>query len=69
MIVDRIEGDLAVVEIEKGHFKNVPLSNIAGHVRDGAVLASDGTGYTVDEIETRRRSEAACALLNSLFDK
>ena len=69
MIIDRIENGLAVVEFEKGHFKNIPVDCIAGHARDGAVLIPDGNGYAVDESETKRQSETARARLSSLFDK
>lgn len=69
MVVDRIEGDLAIVEIEKGCFENIPMDRITGHVRDGAVLTPDGDGYTVDENETKRLSGVVRARLSSLFDK
>lgn len=69
MIVDRIEGDLAVVEIEKGRFENVPVGSIEGDVRDGAVLVERDGGYVVDEDETKLRSEAVHARLNSLFNR
>ncbi len=69
MVIDRVEGGLAVVEIEKGRFENVPVSSIMGDVRDGAALIADGDGYVVDEAETKRRSEAARARLTSLFNR
>ena len=69
MVVDRIEGDLAIVEIKKGCFENIPMERITGHVRDGAVLIPDGNGYTVDENETKRQSGAVQARLSSLFGK
>lgn len=68
MIIDRIEGEFAVVEISKGEFKNIPLARIAGNARDGAVLQADGQGnFFVDEEETARRQEHARSRLRSLF--
>lgn len=53
MIVDRIEGNLAVVELSFGSYKNVPLNRIRGRVRDGAVLRQTGVdAYEVDERAT-----------------
>jgi limonene-1,2-epoxide hydrolase len=53
MIVDRIEGNQAVVELAFGSYKNVPLSQIRGRVRDGAVLRQTGAdAYEVDERAT-----------------
>ena len=40
MIVDRIEGELAVVELDKGKFVDIPVKKISGRVRDGAVLVN-----------------------------
>lgn len=53
MIVDRIEGNLAVVELSFGRYENVPLSQIRGRVRDGAVLRqASPDAFEVDERAT-----------------
>lgn len=68
MIVDRIEGKLAVVELDKGKFVDIPAGKISGRVRDGAVLVKTAAGrYRVDEEETARRAQHAASLLDSLF--
>lgn len=67
MIVDRVEGSVAVVEVSRGSFLDVPLSQISGRVRDGAVLRRDGNGYVIDEEETVRRSRSVRGRLDSLF--
>ena len=68
MIVDRIEGKLAVVELDKGKFVDIPVGMISGRVRDGAVLVREPAGrYRVDEEETARRARHAASLLGSLF--
>lgn len=58
MIIDRIEESIAVVEISKGEFLNVPLDHINGRARDGAVLVESETDdeYIVDETATAARS-------------
>lgn len=57
VVVDRIEGNVAVVEVAKGEFRDVPLDQIAGRARDGAVLVEDAGHYTVDEKATAERAE------------
>ena len=67
MIIDRIEGDLAVVEVEKGQLRDVPLARIGDRARDGAVpIAQDG-GYSVDEAATARRLDAVNAKRRRVF--
>lgn len=69
MVIDRIEGDVAVVELSAGNFKNVPLTDIEGHTRDGAVLVKRDTGYTVDEEATASRTSSVASRLNKLFKR
>lgn len=70
MIIDRIEGSLAVVEFTKDEFQDVPLDKIAGRARDGAVLKEDGHGgYVVDEDATERRASRAKSRLHGLFSR
>lgn len=68
LIIDRIEGELAVVETENGYI-DVPLSEIEGNARDGAVLAALGDGYAVDEATTEERLEAMRAKRQRLRGK
>ena len=67
LIIDRIEGDVAVVETEDGSFTDVPLARIAGKAREGAVLAKAPLGYTVDEEATAARRAAMQEKANRLF--
>ena len=55
MVIDRIEGGIAVVEVAKGKFVDVPLASIDGNARDGAVLAGNARGYCVDQKATMAR--------------
>lgn len=68
LIIDRIEEELAVVETDDGYI-DVPLSEIEGDARDGAVLAELGDGYTVDEATTEERLEAMRAKRQRLRGK
>ena len=49
LIVDRIVGDIAVLEKEDRSHVEVPLSEIAVLIKEGSVLLFDGVAYTADE--------------------
>lgn len=67
LIIDRIEGDKAIVETSEGHI-DVALGDIEGKARDGAVLTDKGSGnYAVDEAKTKERSDRASSRTKSLF--
>ena len=69
MVVDRIEGTTAVVETGSG-FVDVPVSQIRGRVRDGAVLVENADGtYTVDEGQSARAAETVQERASRLFTK
>ncbi len=59
-VIDRIEGNLAVVEIAEGKTVNIPLSSLPEGVKEGSVLHIE-----IDrEEEARRRKK-----IRSLFDR
>ena len=57
LIVDRIVGDIAVLEKEDRSHIEVPLSEISAGFKEGSVLLFDGSVYTADEAseEARRK--------------
>lgn len=69
VIVDRIEGKLAVVELIKGETRNVPLDLIEGRVRDGAVLVERDGRYVVDEDATAGRTARVAEKRKRLFNR
>ena len=67
LIIDRVEGNKAIVETSEGHI-DVALGDIEGKARDGAVLTDKGSGnYAVDEAKTKERSDRASSRTKSLF--
>lgn len=66
LIVDRVEGGLAVVETDDGHV-DVPVSEISGRVRDGVVLVQEDGTYLVDEDATRERLDRISEKAKGLF--
>ena len=69
MVIDRIEGDIAVVEVARGEFVDVPLASIDGNARDGVVLARNASGYCVDEKATMARRMRLDSRRRSLFGR
>lgn len=57
LIVDRIEGAVAVCELN-GTMIDIPLTKISAGVREGDILCEDGDLYTVAKEETARRRTA-----------
>jgi len=65
-VVDRIEGDIAVLVGEDGQVYDVPLGWLPQGVREGNVLTR---GLRVDRGETERRRSRARALLDKLMGR
>ena len=62
VIVDRIEGDYAVVEIEKGKMCNLPLVFVP-NVKEGDVVT-----ITINKDKTEKRKKTIEELMNSVFE-
>ena len=61
LIIDRFEGDFAVVETENG-FINIPRKDIPSNANEGDVLK-----LSLDKNETEKRKERIDGMMNSLF--
>ena len=58
LIVDRIVGEIAVLEKENRSHIEVPLSEIGLDIKEGSVLLFDGSVYSADEdSEAARRKK------------
>ena len=67
MIVDRIEGEIAVCESGDGSLVDVPMSDLPDGVREGTVLRLQGGSYAIDEDEERSRRERIERKASRLF--
>lgn len=69
LIIDRIEGDIAVCEDSGNHHLNIPISDIAGSAKEGDLLCRNpsGSGYVVDPGETERRRRELFRRQSNLF--
>ena len=58
LIVDRIVGDIAVLEKEDRSHIEVTLAEIDVDIKEGSILLFDGSRYTADEdSEAQRRKK------------
>ena len=62
VIVDRIEGDYAVVEIEKGKMCNLPLE-LVPNVKEGDIVT-----IIINKDKTKKRKKTIEELMNSVFE-
>ena len=62
VIVDRIEGDYAVVEIEKGNMSEIPLE-LVPYVKEGDIVT-----ITINKDKTEKRKKTIEELMNSVFE-
>lgn len=67
-IVDRIEGNNAILEDKEGNIINVEITNIRGNLKEGSVLYKKDSLYFIDEEATRIRNEEINNLLKGLWE-
>lgn len=68
MVVDRIEGDYAVVENE-GIMLDIPLSQLPCDIKEGDVLRHCDGVYIIDNEAAAAAREKISARLGNLFKK
>ncbi len=62
VIVDRIEGDYAVVEIDKGKMCNLPIE-VVPNVKEGDIVT-----IIINKDKTKKRKKTIEELMNSVFE-
>ena len=61
-IIDRFEGDFAVVEIDEGMFANIPKIALPKNAKEGDVI-----NVSIDKGETEERRKRLEKLMDSLW--
>ncbi|WP_088187341.1 DUF3006 domain-containing protein [Desulfosporosinus sp. FKA] len=67
MIIDRFEGDFAVVEVDGRSMENIPKSDIPAGAREGDVLRPVNGKYEIDSEETKRLRDETAKLTQDLW--
>ena len=65
--VDRIEGNIAVLEADDRTRKEVDLAQLPVGLKEGDVLAWESGRYSVDQEQTKQRRDVARRLQQELF--
>lgn len=66
-IIDRLEGDIAVCELEDGSMVDTPLSSLPEGVREGDCLVRVDGLWHIDSERTATRKTRIAKLAESLF--
>lgn len=66
-IVDRLEGDIAVLEIDGTRFADVPLSQLPAGTRQGSVLTGEPGSWHLDSAAEQDRLQVNADLMKRLF--
>lgn len=66
-IIDRIEGDIAVLEGEGGAMRDLPAAKLPAGARQGDVLCEAGGAFTIDKAATAARAENIRRKMRGLF--
>jgi len=65
-VIDRFEGEYAVIETDEGEILNIKKTLLPKKVKEGDVINMEK--FTIDETETRRRHHVIDNLTNKLFE-
>lgn len=67
IIIDRIEGSIAVCEQPDKTFIDIPLSKLPKGIREGSVLLNKNGSWKIDAEEQDERNKRIEKKMNSLF--
>ena len=70
LIIDRIEGDIALCEDAQETMHEIPRSLLPAGAREGDVIrVMPGGGYALDPDEMQKRKARVASLMQRLFTK
>ncbi len=67
-IIDRFEGDYAIIEKEDRVFVNIPREALPLEAKEGDAIIQVGTEYQIDETETKKRRKRIEELSRNLWE-
>ena len=67
-IVDRFEGDYAILETESSTLINVNKNDIIGEVREGDLLIKKNNSYYIDKEKTEIRKNKINDIMKGLWE-
>lgn len=67
-IIDRFEGDYAVVEFEGRQMKDIPRRDLPAGLKEGDVIRVLDEKYVLDELETERIKKETGTMFDKLWE-
>ena len=67
-ILDRVEGNYAILENENGSMIEISIDNIDGNFREGDILIKEGDKFTVSELLTKERKDKINNMMNDMWE-
>lgn len=67
-IIDRFEGDIAVIELEGRETFNIPRHQLPVEAHEGDVVYEEEGIYRIDQEETRKNQEDISKLTENLWE-
>ncbi|MEN6328121.1 MAG: DUF3006 domain-containing protein [Syntrophomonas sp.] len=68
VIIDRFDGDYAVIETEEKSMKKIKRAEIPSAAREGDILVFKNNKWNIDSEATQRRKEQIAALAAELWE-
>ncbi len=66
-IIDRFEGNFAIIEYTDGIFKELPIDRLPEGCKEGDCLIIENETITIDKLETNKRTANIKKLMGDLF--
>lgn len=67
-VLDRVEGNYAILENENGNMIEISIDNIDGNFREGDILIKEGDKFTVSELLTKERKDKINNMMNDMWE-
>jgi len=68
-IIDRIEGNYALIEKENGDMDKISIENIKGNFKDGDVLINKGEYFEIDKKFTLNRKKEINDSMKNMWEE
>ena len=68
-IIDRIEGNYAIVEKENGDMYRISIENIKGNFNEGDILIKKGEYFEIDKIFTLNRKNQVKNSMKNMWEE
>lgn len=68
LIIDRFEGDIAIVETDENTFMQIPRTALPPNAKEGDIVVKVEDKYIIDYESTEKRRQKIIDMQNSLWE-